>query len=392
MKSYKQLFERVSSFDNLHRAYRKARRGKRDKPEVFRFDLRQEEEILRLERELRDEAYRPGGYRNFLIWEPKRRVISAAPFRDRVVHHAICNVIEPIFERGFVYDSYSCRLGKGTHKALDRFTQYARRFPYVLKADIVQYFPSIDHGVLVDLLERRLADPRLMRLIRLLLDSGKDVLKPEYEMVHFPGDDLFSMARPRGLPIGNLTSQFFSNVYLDPLDHFVKEHLREKGYLRYCDDFVVFGRSREHLVRVREEVGLFLQRLRLCLHERKSVVYRARDGVPFLGFLVHPEHRRLLRKSVRRAGRRLRELGGAFSDGNVGVPDVRQRVMAWLGHARHGDTWGLRRKLLGSIVFRRGTHGARDAHFRQDIRLEPVALSEDGPFSQALSPVAHSAT
>ena len=138
MRTHKHLFDGVCSFRNLVRAYRKARRGKRDKPDVVAFDFRQEDELLQLQRELLSGDYRPGGYRNFLLFEPKRRVISAAPFRDRVVHHAICNVIEPLFERRFIYDSYSCRPGKGTHKALDRFTKYARRQRFVLKADIVQ--------------------------------------------------------------------------------------------------------------------------------------------------------------------------------------------------------------------------------------------------------------
>ena len=391
MKSYKRLFEKVSSFKNLRLAYRKARRGKRDKPEVFSFDFRQEEEIIRLERELRDRTYHPGGYRNFLIFEPKRRVISAAPFRDRVVHHAICNVIEPLFERGFIHDSYACRPAKGTHKALDRFTRYARRFPYVLKADIVQYFPSIDHEVLLRLIGRRIADRRLMELIQLLVESGTDVLKDEYEMVRFAGDDLFAVLRPRGLPIGNLTSQFFANIYLDPLDHFAKEELREAAYIRYCDDFVIFGQERTHLQELREKISRFLCGLRLCLHERKSVVYRVRDGVPFLGFLMYPEHRRLLRRSLKRAARRLRATAEAYADGELTLPDVRQRVMAWLGHVRHGDTWGLRRKLLSSLAFRRKNHDGGDTHLREDVRLELMALSEDQPFPEAVPSLAHGA-
>ncbi len=358
LKTHKHLFEQVCCFQNLHRAFRKARRGKRDRPEVFRFDLDQEGEIIRLEQELREGCYRPGGYRNFFIHEPKRRVISAAPFRDRVVHHAVCNVIEPIFESRFIYDSYACRAGKGTHRALNRFTKYARRFSYVLKADVRQYFPSIDHEILLGLLRRRIADERLMELIALILDSGKDVLKGEYEMRYFPGDDLFAALRLRGLPIGNLTSQFFANVYLDPLDHFVKEVLRERGYLRYCDDFVVFGESRGHLEHVRAQIDSFLERLRLALHSRKSVVFRVSGGVPFLGFLLFPDHRRLLRRSVVRASRRLHALAEDYADGLLTQQEVRQRIMAWLGHARHGDTWGLRKKLLSRLSFRRKSDAA----------------------------------
>lgn len=377
VKSFKNLFGQVCAFANLVRAYRKAKRGKRHKREVFRFDLRQEEELLSLERELREGTYEPGEYRSFLIYEPKRRLISAAPFRDRVVHHAITNIIEPIFERRFIHDSYSCRPAKGTHRALDRFTYYARRYPYVLKSDIVQYFASVDHGVLLGLLGRRLADERLMALIRLILDRGKHVLRDEYRMGYFPGDDLFACARPRGLPIGNLTSQFFANVYLDSLDHFVKEELRAPGYIRYCDDFVVFGESRGDLEAVRETISDWLARLRLLMHPRKSVVFRVGDGVPFLGFLMFPDHRRVLRRSVVRARRRFRALAEAYADGEVTAAEVRQRVMAWLGHVGHADAWGLRRKLLGSTVFRRRHDGSRHTDLREDLRLESVGVPQD---------------
>ena len=378
MKTYKHLFEKVCCFGNLLTAFRKARRGKRCKAEVCAFEWNHESEILRLQDELLSGRYEPGPYRSFTIHEPKRRVISAAPFRDRVVHHAICNIVEPIFERSFIADSYSCRPEKGTHKALDRFTQYSRRYRFVLKADVVQYFPSVDHAILQGLLERKLADRRLMGLIGNILRSGEHILKGEYEMTTYPGDDLWAAARPRGLPIGNLTSQFFSNVYLDPLDHFVQERVRVGAYIRYCDDFVLFGHGRKELLACRDAVRSFLERLRLRLHPRKSVVYRVADGVPFLGFLMFPDRRRLLRKSVVRARRRLRQLAVDFAEGRKSVADVRQSVNAWLGHARHGDTWGLRREMLLARPFVRRADAARDAAVREDVRLESVAVSEDG--------------
>ena len=392
MRSYPHLFHGVVTFENLVLAYRKARKRKRTKGAVVAFDLAYEDRLLELQRELDGGTYRPGGYHSFYIFEPKKRIISAAPFRDRVVHHAICNVIEPIFERGFIHDSYSCRVGKGTHAALDRFTRYARRYPFVLKGDVVKYFPSIDHAIMLDRLRRRLADKRLMDLIGRIVASGSEVFRDEYTPVYFPGDGLLDALRPKGLPIGNLTSQFFANVYLDALDHFVKDDLGEKAYLRYCDDFVVFGRSRERLLELRERLRRHLQGVRLCLHERKSVVYRVKDGVPFLGFLVYPDHRRMLRKSVVKARRRLRELAEAYADGDVGLADVRQRVMAWLGHANHGDTWGLRRQALGGLRFRRRGHGAGHTDLCEGLRLEPVAVPEDGRVPQTAAAFADAAS
>ena len=173
----------------------------------------------------------------FFIHEPKRRLISAAPFRDRVVHHALCQRIEPIFERSFISDSYANRVGKGTHRALNRVQQYARHYPYVLQGDLRQFFPSIDHAILHNMLAAKIDDPEILWLIARILASGSNVLGEEYDMVYFPGDDLFAALRPRGLPIGNLTSQFWANCYLNVFDHFVKRELGCPGYVRYANIF-----------------------------------------------------------------------------------------------------------------------------------------------------------
>ena len=207
-------------------AYRRASKGKRSQPAVAAFEYRLEDHLLALQDALRTHTYRPGAYTHFFIHEPKRRLISAAPFRDRVVHHALCNLIEPIFERTFVADSYANRLGKGTHRALQRVQELARQYPYVLQCDLRQFFPSVDHAILRGILARKLTDSDVLWLIDRILESGRGVLSEVYTMVYFPGDDLFAVLRPRGLPIGNLTSQFWANVYLNPFDHFVKRTLR----------------------------------------------------------------------------------------------------------------------------------------------------------------------
>ena len=249
-RTYNNLYPRVTSFANLYSAWQKAARGKRgrvgsahDAPHgrpphspasAFEFDL--EHNLLQLERELRERTYRPGPYGSFYVRDPKRRLVSAAPFRDRVVHHALCNVIEPLFESSFIGDSYGNRVGKGTHRALDRAQAFARRYRFVLQCNVRQFFPSVDLGCLRAMLARRIADPGVLWLIDVTLENGAEVLKDEYTMVYFPGDDLFAVNRPRGLPIGNLTSQFWANVYLDDLDQFVKRRLRCPAYLRFVDD------------------------------------------------------------------------------------------------------------------------------------------------------------
>ncbi|MCB0174116.1 MAG: hypothetical protein KDJ97_26610 [Anaerolineae bacterium] len=218
MKTYKNLYAQITDFDNLYAAWRKARKNKRYKLSTARFGQNLDMELLALHRELTAQTYQPGEYVHFTIHEPKRRLISAAPFRDRVVHHALCNIIEPIYERKFINDSYANRSGKGTHAALDRCTHYLRRYQYVLQCDVQQFFPAIDHAILKQILGRTLACAPTLRLCERIIDSGRDVLANEYDMRWFPGDDLFAAGRPRGLPIGNLTSQFWANVYLNELD------------------------------------------------------------------------------------------------------------------------------------------------------------------------------
>ena len=349
------LYAQVTSFSNLYLAYRAAARGKRGQPEVAAFDFDLEANLLHLQEELRNKTYRPGLYRSFYIHDPKRRLISAAPFRDRVVHHALVRVIEPLFERGFIADSYANRVGKGTHRALDRCQQFARRYRYVLQCDIRQFFPSVDHAILKGILARKIADPDVMELIDRILEGGVGVLSEEYEMVWFPGDDLFAVYRPRGLPIGNLTSQFWANCYLNPLDHFVKRVLRCRGYLRYVDDFLLFADDKRRLWDWKRTLQDFLARLRLTLHDRESTVYPVTQGIPFLGFRVYPTYRRLKRRNGVAFARRLRRWYAALARGEMSYEALHRRVQGWVAHAVHGDTEGLRRSLLASIPIPRST-------------------------------------
>lgn len=231
-------FARLCSWDTLVLAWRRAARGKRGTASVARFEYRAEEHLVDLRERLLDGTYRPGNYVHFEIKDPKRRKISAIGFRDRVVHHALCGVIEPRFERLFIADSYANRLGKGTHRAVDRLQTFAQRHRYVLRADIVQHFASVDHAILLDILRRQIAEADIMALVEAIVGSGRGVLDDEYRYVRFPGDDLLAICRPRGLPIGNLTSQFWSNCYLHPFDQFVTRELGCGAYLRYVDDCV----------------------------------------------------------------------------------------------------------------------------------------------------------
>ena len=292
-KIYKNFYPQIYDLFNLWVAFTKASKGRRGHPSAAAFEYNLEPELMRLRDELRDETYLPGGYRSFTVHEPKRRKISAAPFRDRVVHHALMNVIGPMLERKFIHDSYANQIGKGTHKALDRCTYFMRRYEYVLPCDVKQFFPSIDHEILKSVLAKTIQDESAKGLVEKILASGEGILNDEYDMTWFAGDDLFSVNRPRGLPIGNLTSQFWANVYLNELDQFVKQKLKVRAYLRYVDDFVLFSNDKMELREWRSAIIDFLANLRLTIHAESAHARPTWKGITFLGFIVFPEHRRL---------------------------------------------------------------------------------------------------
>jgi len=347
MKTFKNLYPQIIAFENLYHAYRLARRGKRDRAAVADFEFNLESKLLDLQSDLQMQTYRPGEYHNFYIFEPKRRLVSAAPFRDRVVHHALCQVIEPIWERRFIHHSYACRVGKGTHAALDQANAWVRQYAYAFHGDVVKYFPSIDHQILVELIKCKIVDRQTLELIKTLVDSGAGIQTAERPLHYFPGDDLFAVLRPTGLPIGNLTSQFWANVYLHELDQFVKQRLHVPAYLRYMDDFVLFSDEKAQLHAWKSAIRDFLgERLRLLLHETKSVIQPTRIGLDFCGFVLFPTHRRIRRSSIRRFVRRFRTQREAYRAGKISLEKMTLSVQCWVAHAAHGDTWRLRNKLF----------------------------------------------
>jgi RNA-directed DNA polymerase len=349
VKTYRHLYPQVTDFENLYRAYRAARRGKRGKESVAAFERRQEQELLALQDELISKTYQPGEYYSFYIHEPKRRLISAAPFRDRVVHHALCQVIEPIWERRFIHDSYANRVGKGTHRALDRTQEFARRYPYVLQCDIRQFFPSIDVEILRAEITRLVADADVLWLCDQILASGQGLVPETYQMNWFRGDDLLAALRRRGLPIGNLTSQFWANVYLNPLDQFIKRNLGGVAYLRYVDDFLLFASEKAALQTWRREIIDFLAGLRLTLHENQAQVNPTGMGIPFLGFRIFPDHRLLKRRKVVNYRRKLKYLARRAAGHPENWPALQANIQGWVNHVRYADTWGLRRSILGAV-------------------------------------------
>ena len=342
------IFESITTWDNLLRAARLAARGKRRKRSAAAFEHQLADQLIDLQNELRTKTYRPGGYVHFLIHEPKRRKISAAPFRDRVVHHALCNLIEPLFEAQFIAHSYANRNGKGTHRAVNQLQEWSRRYRYALRADVIQHFPSLDHQILRAMLARRIDDEDVLWLADTILASGAGVLADEYSPVYFPGDDLFAILRPRGLPIGNLTSQFWSNVYLNHFDWFVQRELGCGAYLRYVDDFVLFSDDKHKLWSCKQRIIARLAQERLTIHEAQTQVLPTHCGIPWLGFMVYPTHRLLKRRNAVNFTRRLERNLDAYQSGHISFAELDASVQGWINHVRYADTWGLREHVFAS--------------------------------------------
>ncbi|MEL4897220.1 RNA-directed DNA polymerase [Crocosphaera sp. Alani8] len=351
MKRYGNLYPQIIDFDNIYLAARKAQKGKRFQSNVLQFNYNLETELLKIQQELKDKNYQPGSYRTFHLRDIKTRLISAAPYRDRVVHHALCNIIVPIFERTFISDTYANREGYGTHKALRRFTDFTRSSRYVLQCDIRKYFPSIDHEILKQLIRRKIKCQDTLWLIDKIIDNSN---QQEPVIHYFPGDDLLTpVERRHGLHIGNLTSQWMANIYLSGFDHFVKEQLKVTKYLRYVDDFALFSDDHLFLQNARLNVENYLVKLRLKIHPIKSQLFATKHGASFLGFRILPNNIKVRNQNLTRARKRLKQLQKNYAQGNIEIQDIKRSLNSWEAHLKHGDTWRLRQQIFNSLVFTR---------------------------------------
>ena len=349
MKRHGNLGHQIAEFSNLLLAAKKAQKGKRFRENVLAFNYNLESELFLLQSELQSKTYHPGAYRTFEIFEPKPRMISAAPYRDRVVHHALCNIIAPIFERTFISDSYANRIGFGSHRALHRCTKFARSSKYVSQCDIRKYFPSIDHEILKSQLRRKIKCPDTLWLIDTIINSSNT---QEPAIDYFPGDDLLiPLERRRGLPIGNLTSQFFANVYLNSLDHFIKEQIKATKYLRYVDDFALFSDDKIFLDQAKIKIAEYLSNLRLKLHPVKSQIFASKHGINFVGFRILPDRIRVRNHNLRLGRKRLQQMLCDYKNGKIEQREISQSIKSWIAHLEHGDTWRLQQKIFKDFDF-----------------------------------------
>ncbi len=345
MKTYRNLYPSIYDFESLYKAYLRSRLGKRDRPSVQVFEQNLEGNLIQLQNELIWNEYRTGRYHNFEVYEPKRRLVASLPFRDRVLQHSLVAVIEPLWETRFIEHSYACRPGRGMHKGADAVQGMLRKVKrehgkvYALKADIAKYFPSINHAILQRLLARHIACEQTLALCYEIMGSTVAANEPN----------------PCGIPIGNLTSQLWANIYLHELDKFAKHVIKARHYVRYMDDFVLIHHDKDWLHQARAVIDTFLEEHLALQTNAKTQVFPVSisqgRGLDFLGYHIWPTHRRLRKSSIRRMHRTMRKLQRMYARGEVELDQVRQTVVSWSAHASHADTHGLQHKLLGQYPF-----------------------------------------
>lgn len=331
-KKYKHLFDRVISDDNIERAYRNTQKGRLKyhvDSLVFTNDVTVN--LKKLKQSIFDSTYIPGEYYRFKVYDPKERTIDTPAYIDKIVQHMINNVLAPIYKNCYIYDSYSCIVGKGTHAAVLRISQYlklARNYkdPYVVRADIRKFFYTIDRNILKSIIARKITCTRTLHLIYKIIDSS-----PE----------------PTGLPLGCTTSQLFSNIYLNQLDQYIKRNLKAKYYVRYADDMIIIVDGKEKAKDCLLKIRVFLkEKLNLETNEKKSMCSPLRNGVNMVGFYMKATHRKLRRRSKKRIKNKIKKIKRLIESGSMKVDKAKQIINSWYGHARYSDSFNFIQYLL----------------------------------------------
>ncbi len=323
-------YDNIISVENLLASWQEFLKGKRKKKDVAEFSVHLMSNIFELHKELKEKTYRHGSYHAFIINDPKTRSIHKAKVRDRLLHHAIHRILYPFFDSKFIHDSYSCRISKGTHRAIKRFDLFARKVSknntktaWVLKCDIKKFFANIDHRTLKVILDQHIADEEVLWLLGQIIDSFN--VKGQTGV---------------GLPLGNLTSQLLINVYMNEFDQFVKHVLKVKYYIRYADDFVFLHSDRKILEEIILKISVFLEiRLKLSLHPNKVHIKTLNSGVDFLGWVNFQNHRVLRTKTKNRMLK------------NLNQSPTEEILNSYLGLIRHGNTHKLRQRIIKDFIF-----------------------------------------
>ena len=362
MKTYKNLYPKLCSYNNLEKAFYKAKKNKPKKFYVKEFEKDLKNNLLELKKDLETLKYKPGSLTKFTIHDPKTRVIRKSIFRDRVVHHVIVNILEPIFDKTFIFDSYANRIGKGTTTALKRYDYFKRKVSkngtkiknafdnnsvkgYILKADIKHFFDSIDQKILLDIIAKRVKDDKVLWLVNTILNN-------------FDNDRI-------GMPLGNMTSQFFANLYLNNFDQFVKKRLKMKYYLRYVDDFVILHKDKKVLEDCKNKISKYLMHLNLELHPDKSKIYPLYHGVNLLGFKAFYHYKLVRKRNIKIFLKKLDEFEKEYKKGYLPKSILLEKIQGWFAYSEWGNSFKLRKKLFKIII--------KKFEFKEEKELEKLA-------------------
>ena len=341
MKIWHNSYTEIIALENLFQAWEEFIKGKRNKADVGIFERSLEDNIFSLSQKLKDQTYQHGNYQEFYVHDPKLRHIHKACVQDRVVHHLVSKTLEEIFDPTFYAHSYSCRKGKGTHKAIESFIKLARKASnnntsklFVLKCDIRKFFASVDHSVLISLLAKKIHDKDFIWLLNGIIESYR------------------TETDPVGMPIGNLTSQLFANIYMDPLDQYVKHFLKAKYYIRYADDFVFMSNNQEYLQNILTQVGCFLkEELKLTLHPNKVEICNYYLGVDFLGYVIFPKFILPRTTTKKRMFRKLAEKVNQVKEGRASPEALNQTLQSYLGFLSHCNGYNLSQEVKNQVLF-----------------------------------------
>jgi len=347
MKTYNKLYKKTHLIENLTSAFKKARKGKSKKDYVINFESNLNKNLKLLHNELKNKTYKPHKLKKFIVRDPKTRIIHASIFRDRIVHHAIINILNPILEKTFIYDSFAGRKNKGTHEAVKRFEYFLRKVSsngrkikkpfnnnsirgFVLKADIKHYFATMNHKILISILRKNIKDEDFINLIKIVLDNFDTKIKGQ------------------GVPLGNYTSQFFANVYLNRLDYFVKHRLKAKYYIRYVDDFIILHKDKKVLEEYLIKIKKYLKNLRLELHPEKSEIYPLRNGITFLGYRIFYNYKLLRKRNINHFLNKLKEKLQFYHQGLISKEQLESFLQGWFGYSKFANTYNFRKKIINS--------------------------------------------
>ncbi|NQT65883.1 MAG: RNA-dependent DNA polymerase [FCB group bacterium] len=329
-------YQKVTSLENLYEAVRQTVRSKRTKQDIAEFLFHLEDNVELIHQDLKNKKYFHSGYEIFEIIDPKKRTISKASVRDRVVHHAVHSYIYPILDKSFITHSYACRKGKGTHKAIILAQKHCRTYQYAIHLDIVKYFESINRNILKNILQKKLSDKKNLELLFEIIDSSAKI-------------KLYSH---KGLPLGNLTSQLFANLYLNELDQFVKHNMRIKPFIRYMDDMLIFGNNKNSLLESAFQIEKFTQEnLELSIHKKCFQVLPVANGIAFLGFRIFPFYRKVLPKGLNRFRNRLKQLKKDYENNKIELRQVSMSIQSSLSFLKFGNTASVRKELMKNSKF-----------------------------------------